>query len=94
MFAVYATHADSCDPLKARTTGFEVPLNLLPLISSQFTVTGSIMGTRDDMVSMMNLIARTGIEPEIGAVVPLDRAEEAFRAMWEGRTRGQTVFAR
>ena len=76
------------------TTGFDVPLNLLRMIADQLTVTGSIMGTLDDMERMINLIARTGIEPEIGAVLPMERAEEAFRAMWEGRTHGKTVFTR
>jgi len=52
------------------------------------------MGTLDDMRNMMNLIARSGIEPEIGAVLPMERAEDAFREMWGGRTRGKTVFTR
>jgi NADPH:quinone reductase-like Zn-dependent oxidoreductase len=76
------------------TTGMEVSLNLLPMISSQLTITGSIMGTLADMQNMMSLIARAGIEPEIGAVLPMERAEEALRAMWEGRTRGKSVFTR
>src|ERR1700692_1435569 len=37
------------------TTGFEVPLNLLPVLADQLTITGSIMGTLDDMKNMMNL---------------------------------------
>ena len=69
-------------------------LNLLPVIADQLTITGSIMGTLDDMKNMMNLIAQAKIKPEIGAVVPMERAEEAFRTMWEGRTRGKTVFTR
>jgi NADPH:quinone reductase-like Zn-dependent oxidoreductase len=76
------------------TTGFDVPLNLLPVFVDQLTITGSIMGTRQDMEDMMRLIARAGIEPEIGSVLPLERAEEGFRAMWEGKTRGKTVFTR
>jgi NADPH:quinone reductase-like Zn-dependent oxidoreductase len=76
------------------TTGFEVPLNLLPMIADQLTVTGSIMGTLDDMERMINVIARSGIKPEIGAVLPMERAVEAFREMWEGRTHGKTVFTR
>jgi NADPH:quinone reductase-like Zn-dependent oxidoreductase len=76
------------------TTGMEVSLNLLPMISNQLTISGSIMGTLDDMQNMMSLIARAGIEPEIGAVLPMERAEEALRAMWEGRTRGKSVFTR
>jgi NADPH:quinone reductase-like Zn-dependent oxidoreductase len=76
------------------TTGFDVALNLLPVIADQLTITGSIMGTLDDMKSMMNLIAQAEIKPEIGAVLPMERAEEAFRTMWEGRTCGKTVFTR
>ena len=76
------------------TTGFDVPLNLLPIIADQLTITGSIMGTLDDMKNMINLIAQAEIEPKIGAVLPMERAEEAFRAMWEGRTLGKTVFTR
>jgi NADPH:quinone reductase-like Zn-dependent oxidoreductase len=76
------------------TTGFEVALNLLPVIVDQLTITGSIMGTRKDMEDMARLIAWAGIEPEIGVILPMERAEEGFRAMWEGRTRGKTVFTR
>jgi NADPH:quinone reductase-like Zn-dependent oxidoreductase len=76
------------------TTGLEVPLNLLPVIADQLTITGSIMGTLKDMEDMVRLIAQAKIEPEIGAVLPMERAEEAFRAMCEGRTHGKTVFTR
>ena len=74
------------------TTGFDVNLNLLPVFVDQLTITGSIMGTRQDMEDMMRLIAQAGIEPEIGVVLPMQRAEEGFRAMWEGKTRGKTFF--
>ena len=76
------------------TAGLEVPLNLLPTITDQLTITGSVMGTLQDMENMIRLIANAGIQPEIGAVLPMDRAEEGFRAMWGGRTRGKTVFTR
>jgi NADPH:quinone reductase-like Zn-dependent oxidoreductase len=76
------------------TTGFEVPLNLLPLLADQLTVTGSIMGTLEDMKNMISLIAHAGIEPEIGSILPMERADEALRAMWEGKTRGKAVFTR
>ena len=36
------------------TTGFQVPLNLLPMISDQLTITGSIMGTLKDMENMIS----------------------------------------
>ena len=76
------------------TTGFDVALNLLPVFADQLTITGSIMGTLKDMEDMVRLIALTGIEPEIGSVLPMESAEEGFLAMWEGKTRGKTVFTR
>ena len=76
------------------TTGFDVALNLLPVFADQLTITGSIMGTLKDMEDMVQLIALAGIEPEIGSVVLMERAEEGFRAMWQGKTRGKTVFTR
>jgi len=45
-------------------------------------------------VNMVTLIATSGITPEIGLVLPMDQAAEGFRAMWEGRTHGKTVFTR
>ena len=76
------------------TTGFEVALSLLPVFADQLTITGSIMGTLKDMEDMVRLIAQARIEPEIGVVLPMERAQEAFRAMWEGKTHGKTVFTR
>src|SRR5882672_8421179 len=76
------------------TTGFEVALSLLPVFADQLTITGSIMGTLQDMENMIRLIALAGIESEIGTVLPMAGAEDGFRAMWEGRTRGKTVFTR
>jgi NADPH:quinone reductase-like Zn-dependent oxidoreductase len=76
------------------TTGSEVTLPLLHLISEQITVCGSIMGTLQDMKDMMNFIVKSQIKPEIGEVIPLERAKEAIRAMWEGNTHGKTVFTR
>ena len=50
------------------------------------------MGRLQDMKNMINFIVGTGIKPEIGRILPLERAEEAFRAMWAGETHGKTVL--
>jgi NADPH:quinone reductase-like Zn-dependent oxidoreductase len=76
------------------TTGLEVKLSLLPMLSEQITVCGSIMGTLQDMKNMMSFIVGTGIKPAIGQLLPMERAKEAFRAMWEGNTHGKTVLTR
>jgi NADPH:quinone reductase-like Zn-dependent oxidoreductase len=76
------------------TTGPEVKLSLLPMLGDQITVCGSIMGTLQDMKCMISFMVGTGIKPEIAQVLPMERAKEAFRAMWEGNTNGKTVFTR
>jgi D-arabinose 1-dehydrogenase-like Zn-dependent alcohol dehydrogenase len=64
------------------------------MLCEQITVCGSIMGTLKDMENMINFLVVAGIQPEIGHVLPMERAEEAFRAMWEGDTHGKTVLTR
>lgn len=76
------------------TTGLEVALPLLPMLSEQITVCGSIMGRLQDMKDLMSFIIEAGIRPAIGQVLPMEQAEVAFRAMVEGRTHGKTVFTR
>jgi NADPH:quinone reductase-like Zn-dependent oxidoreductase len=76
------------------TTGPEVKLSLLPMLSEQIKVCGSIMGTLHDMNCMISFIVDAGIEPKIGEVLPMERAKEAFRAMWEGKSHGKAVFTR
>jgi NADPH:quinone reductase-like Zn-dependent oxidoreductase len=76
------------------TTGPEVKLALLPMLGDQITLCGSIMGTLLDMKRMITFIISAGIKPEIGEVLPMERAMEAFRKMWRGETHGKTVFTR
>jgi NADPH:quinone reductase-like Zn-dependent oxidoreductase len=76
------------------TTGPEVKLALLPMLGDQITLCGSIMGTLLDMKRMITFIIRAGIKPEIGEVIPMERAREAFRKMWQGETLGKTVLTR
>jgi NADPH:quinone reductase-like Zn-dependent oxidoreductase len=76
------------------TTGLNVTLPLLPMLSEQLTVRGSIMGTLQDMKNLLSFLVGTGIKPEIGQTLPMERAAEAFRAMWNGETHGKTVLTR
>jgi D-arabinose 1-dehydrogenase-like Zn-dependent alcohol dehydrogenase len=76
------------------TSGDDASANLLRLVSDKITVMGSIMGTLEEMNNMIRLVINAGIKPEIGAVMPMEEAKEAFLAMVEGRTSGKTVFTR
>jgi D-arabinose 1-dehydrogenase-like Zn-dependent alcohol dehydrogenase len=57
-------------------------------------VIGATMGTRGELADLLAFVANTGITPEIGLALPMDRAEEGFRAMLEGGTSGKIVFTR
>jgi NADPH:quinone reductase-like Zn-dependent oxidoreductase len=76
------------------TSGNDPSANLLKLFVEQITVAGTIMGTLDEMKSLMNFVVQAGINPEIGEVMPMSDAERAFRAMAGGETHGKTVFTR
>jgi len=76
------------------TTGKDPSADLLRLIVDQITVTGTIMGTLDEMNQLLRFVVGAGIKPEIGQVLPMEQAEEAIRAMVETRTHGKTVFTR
>ena len=52
------------------------------------------MGTRDELADLLTFVTTTGIAPEIGLELPMDRAEEGFRAMEAGETGGKIVFTR
>jgi NADPH:quinone reductase-like Zn-dependent oxidoreductase len=76
------------------TTGRHVTTDLLPVIVNQLTIRGTIMGTLDEMRDLMRLVVDAGVVPEIGSVLPMERAKEGFRDMIEGRMQGKTVFTR
>jgi D-arabinose 1-dehydrogenase-like Zn-dependent alcohol dehydrogenase len=76
------------------TTGQSVTLDLLPLIVNQITVRGSIMGTRAEMEDLIRFVTGRGIVPEIGRVLPMERAAEGFADLWEVRSRGKIVLTR
>ena len=54
--------------------------------------TGSTMGTRAELADLLTFVTNAGIAPEIGLELPLQRAEEGFRAMAAGETGGKIVF--
>ena len=76
------------------TTGLEAKVNLLDLFVNNIIVTGSTMGTLDEMKNLIQFVISSGIKPEIGQIASMDQARKSFKAMWEGRIRGKTVFTR
>jgi NADPH:quinone reductase-like Zn-dependent oxidoreductase len=76
------------------TTGGIAETDLLRIFVEQIDIRGTIMGTLEELKAMMSFIITTGIQPEVGAAVPMEEAREAIGSMIAGHTRGKTVFTR
>jgi NADPH:quinone reductase-like Zn-dependent oxidoreductase len=76
------------------TSGPNPGADLQRLFFLQLRVIGSTMGTRAELANLLTFVTSTGIDPEIGLELPMDRAEEGFRAMAGGETGGKIVFTR
>jgi D-arabinose 1-dehydrogenase-like Zn-dependent alcohol dehydrogenase len=62
------------------------------VFAEQLTIAGSIMGTQKEMVDLMRFIVHAGIRPRIGVVLPMERADEGFRAMSGRRLQSNVGF--
>src|SRR5918998_1376409 len=76
------------------TSGPNPGADLQRLFFLQLRVIGATMGTRGELADLLALVATAGITPEIGLELPMDQAEEGFRAMLDGNTTGKIVFTR
>ncbi len=76
------------------TSGANPGADLQRLFFLQMRVIGSTMGTRDELANLLEFVANAGIAPEIGLELPMERAEDGFRAMLAGDTAGKIVFTR
>ena len=74
------------------TSGPNPGADLQRLFFLQLRVIGATMGTRAELADLLTFVTNTGITPEIGLELPMDRAEEGFRAMLDGDTSGKIVF--
>jgi NADPH:quinone reductase-like Zn-dependent oxidoreductase len=76
------------------TTGSHPDADLQRLFFLQIRVEGSTMGTRAELIDLLAFVESAGIEPQVGLVLPMERAEDGFRAMLSGETAGKIVFTR
>lgn len=60
----------------------------------QLRVIGSTMGTRTELVSLVNLLGSSGVRPLIDRTLPMEQAREGFAAMAEGDVFGKIIFTR
>ena len=74
------------------TSGPNPGADLQRLLFLQMRVVGSTMGTREELADLLAFVANAGIAPEVGLELPMERAEEGFRAMLDGDTAGKIVL--
>jgi D-arabinose 1-dehydrogenase-like Zn-dependent alcohol dehydrogenase len=58
----------------------------------QWDILGSTMGSHDDFRAVAALARQGKLWPEVDAVYPLDRAEQALRRLAEGAQFGKVVL--
>jgi NADPH:quinone reductase-like Zn-dependent oxidoreductase len=74
------------------TSGADPPAELTRIFFLQLSVVGSTMGTRDELVRLVQFAVDRGVRPTIAATLPLSAAPEGFAAMAAGDLFGKIVF--
>lgn len=72
--------------------GAEAALDVKKLLIKQITVKGNYSGTLEEFRDLISFVVAKGLEPRVGKVLPLEKAEEGFRDIWEGKTSGRIVI--
>ncbi|HTU35289.1 MAG TPA: zinc-binding dehydrogenase [Candidatus Acidoferrum sp.] len=68
------------------TTGFEGKIDIRYLFSRQISILGSYMGSKAELLSVMELVRRRAVKPVLDKIFPLAQAAEAHRRL---ESRGQ-----
>jgi NADPH:quinone reductase-like Zn-dependent oxidoreductase len=76
------------------TSGDAERAELQRLFFLQLRMVGSTMGARDELRDLLSFLDITGLHPQIGAELPMSKAERGFKAMLNGDTAGKIVFTR
>lgn len=74
------------------TSGPEVTLNLSSLYLQAQSILGSTLGTRHELVTVLDLAAQGKLTPQIDKVFPLDRIREAHEYMEHADRIGKVVM--
>src|SRR6266581_1913159 len=78
--------------ISGATSGDAPPAELTRVFFTQLSVTGSTMGSRDQLGRLTRFLEQTGARPVIDRVLPLTQARDGFQAMIAGDLFGKIVF--
>jgi NADPH:quinone reductase-like Zn-dependent oxidoreductase len=73
------------------TTGYDAKVDLRFLFSRQLSLLGSYMGTKNDLLTVMKLIASGRLKPVVDRVFPLAEAAAAHTYLESGAQFGKVV---
>ena len=74
------------------TTGFEGKIDIRYLFSRQISLLGSYMGTKAELLSVMELVRRKKVEPVLDKIFALEEAAEAHRRLEKREQFGKIVL--
>ncbi len=74
------------------TSGPNPPADLARVFFTQLSVVGSTMGTKEELVDLINLCDIAGIRPVVAAEYPLAQARDAFAQLASGDVFGKIVI--
>lgn len=78
--------------ISGATTGDAPPAELSRIFFLQLTVTGSTMGTREELERLMRFCIEKDVRPVIHTTLPLSEARQGFEALLSGDVQGKIVF--
>jgi NADPH:quinone reductase-like Zn-dependent oxidoreductase len=73
------------------TSGMSPPAELNRVFFQQLRIIGSTMGTRQELVDLIDFVVATGVRPVIDRVLPLARVREGLTALIAGEVFGKVV---
>jgi NADPH:quinone reductase-like Zn-dependent oxidoreductase len=74
------------------TSGHLPEVNLRRVFALQLEILGTSMGTPDELGSLLDLLAKTGVRPVIDSVHPFSDARKAFERLHSGEVFGKVVI--
>jgi NADPH:quinone reductase-like Zn-dependent oxidoreductase len=79
--------------ISGATSGDNPPrAELTKIFFKPLRVVGSVMGTRDELISLARMLVATGVRPQIDRILPLTEAPAGFAAMIAGDHFGKIIF--
>jgi NADPH:quinone reductase-like Zn-dependent oxidoreductase len=74
------------------TSGGDPSAQLARVFWRGLSILGSTMGTRDELVALVDFLVRTGATPVIDTVFPVSDARSAYQRVADGQTFGKVVL--